>query len=533
MNNQINNHIPLKKFNEEELEKKSKYNKLSYILIALSLGLNSLSDLAVQFYCKDVLLLQPVEVSRYLSLVHFPWTMKPIFGLITDTYPILNKRRKYYIIIAAFTVFFSWFSIAIFPASFFNLILFLTLMYSGMCFASVVGQAIVVELSKLNGEKLKKNLTNENIEKNNSDLRKSLIEDGSKKSQNDAKDFISLFLIFKFTGSLISALFKGYLIKILSYSTIFIITGFLSVFILIGGLILIESDFVQKSEDNSNTNKKSNDYLDFSKKDNKDKIYLNENFDPSFRNKMKNLINFVSQKYIYIPTILLIIFMSTPSYEDPMFFFYTQELKLSSIDLGYVSIFSIVFTLLAIVLYKMKLKEYSFKTLIIGSSVTSFVFSFFTYILTKRYNLIIGIPDMLIILFSSSINSLLGELTLIPMLSLACLLCPKNLEGTAYSLFMSALNFGSILSKVFGSYLMQFMGITSKEYSNLPNLILISKILSLVRIGIFFMFDNKYFSPENNSNPDDFKCQKSSTIKGKNEMELNYLEKTKNKKNDF
>ena len=40
-------------------------------------------------------------------------------------------------------------------------------------------------------------------------------------------------------------------------------------------------------------------------------------------------------------------------------------------------------------------------------------------------------------LFLSSNN-----VTTMPMLTLACILCPKNLEGSVYAMFMSALNLG-------------------------------------------------------------------------------------------
>ena len=74
---------------------------------------------------------------------------------------------------------------------------------------------------------------------------------------------------------------------------------------------------------------------------------------------------------------------------------------------------------------------------------------------------------------------MIGELILMPMLSLACLLCPKNLEGTVYAMFMSALNFGGIMSGLLGSFLTSWLKITSKNYDNLANLILIANFLTI------------------------------------------------------
>lgn len=41
---------------------------------------------------------------------------------------------------------------------------------------------------------------------------------------------------------------------------------------------------------------------------------------------------------------------------------------------------------------------------------------------------------------------IVGELNLMPLLVLACRLCPKNIEGTMYALLMSTINLGSIAS---------------------------------------------------------------------------------------
>lgn len=601
------NNIEFSNYDEDFVEEKTfkdinKFNKISYILISLNFGLSSLSDLSIQYYCKDILKLQPADYSRYITISQIPWIMKPLFGLLTDSFPICGKRRKYYIVLSGVAGFLSWLCIAYLSSSFFNLILFLTLMNASLSFSSVLGEAIVVELSKINSENISKNnKSSKNLDlENNIDEKSKKIEEAltdkkisndiiktreenNQKSQHDAKDYISLFFFFKYTGSLISALLKGYFIKIFSYSTIFMITGCISFLTVISGMILIEkkvdditnakreeiemgdkvdpnrlkiiekplvnelkyNKLIEENNASDNTNPTNKDSTNpenyfsdnnFNANVNKEDIIKedeknhesnnisdiksestnissesNKNFrveklkyeeslktfeNSSLLNQIKLIIDFLRQKYIFVPTILLIIFMSTPSYSDPIFYFFTEELKLDSVQLGLVSIFSIIFTLAAIVVYKYKLKKYSFRAMIIGCSLISFVFSFMTYMLTKRLNLLFGIPDMLIILFSTSINSLLGELTLMPMLSLACLLSPKNLEGTAYSIFMSALNFGAGLSIVSGSYFTQYMGITSKDFSNLPNLILISNVLSILPIPLFLMFSNQYFSPE-------------------------------------
>jgi MFS family permease len=138
--------------------------------------------------------------------------------------------------------------------------------------------------------------------------------------------------------------------------------------------------------------------------------------------------------------------------------------------------------------------------MITSGTVVSFLFSFLGYLLVQRVNVRFGISDFVLVLFSSSFLSMLGELVIMPMLSLACILCPKNLEGTVYSLFMSALNFGSILSGLNGSILTTWFGITSKDYHNLDKLILVSNIMTLLPLPMLIFIDNSYFHPDKKEN---------------------------------
>ena len=63
-----------------------------------------------------------------------------------------------------------------------------------------------------------------------------------------------------------------------------------------------------------------------------------------------------------------------------------------------------------------------------------------------RKNVQLGIPDKLFCLSDSIILQIVGELNTMPLLVMACRLCPKNIEGTMFSVMMSTINFGSLVS---------------------------------------------------------------------------------------
>lgn len=68
-----------------------------YINQGMSLGLSKIST---QYYMKDEQKLQPSEAQIYSGIIQIPWIVKPLWGLLTDTLPIVGYRRRPYFILA-------------------------------------------------------------------------------------------------------------------------------------------------------------------------------------------------------------------------------------------------------------------------------------------------------------------------------------------------------------------------------------------------------------------------------------------------
>lgn len=52
------------------------------------------------YYWKDVQKLQPSVVQLYIGLYYIPWLMKPVWGLLTDVFPVRGYRRRPYFVLA-------------------------------------------------------------------------------------------------------------------------------------------------------------------------------------------------------------------------------------------------------------------------------------------------------------------------------------------------------------------------------------------------------------------------------------------------
>jgi hypothetical protein len=67
--------------------------------------------LSAQDYYKQYLYLDPGVMASYMSMLSVTWSIKILYGLISDNFPIMGSRRKSYIIMAGIIQFASMMSI--------------------------------------------------------------------------------------------------------------------------------------------------------------------------------------------------------------------------------------------------------------------------------------------------------------------------------------------------------------------------------------------------------------------------------------
>mmetsp|Transcript_13088 Transcript_13088/g.22089 ORF Transcript_13088/g.22089 Transcript_13088/m.22089 type:complete len:170 (+) Transcript_13088:55-564(+) len=66
-------------------------------------GSKAILNLAVKDYFKTYLNLEPSYMAQIQSFIAFPWSIKLLYGLVSDNVPILgSKRRSYVIVMGAF-----------------------------------------------------------------------------------------------------------------------------------------------------------------------------------------------------------------------------------------------------------------------------------------------------------------------------------------------------------------------------------------------------------------------------------------------
>ena len=395
--------------------------------------------MALSYLYKDDFLLSPSDVAKINSICLIPWIIKPVYGLISDSIPIFGYRRKPYLFIFGVLGSVCWILMSFSANTITKAVTFILIGQVCTAFCNVIGEALVDETSQR-----QKDVDPEAGAKN-----------------------VSMFFLIKSVGSLMTAFSSGALLEIMDKRNVFLITASFPLILVISSILLKES-----TESNDNDIEITN-YQTIES----EVKYSNKNNHPEFKKQFNLFISFIKLDQIYKPVIFIFIYIATPSYGDPMFYFYTNELKFTPSIMGRLKLIYGIASVLGIMIYNKYLKNISFKKIMFWSTIISMIFNMLSIVVVTRINLLIGITDFWFCITADALTIALAEINSMPLLVLACNLCPKNIEGTLYAFLMSVNNFGYLASNQFGALLTNILGITNTNFKNLSWLIVISNII--------------------------------------------------------
>ncbi|MBI2468869.1 MAG: hypothetical protein HYV62_13835, partial [Candidatus Rokubacteria bacterium] len=104
------------------------------------------------FLLKDDLRLGAAKTATFLALVGIAWTVKPLYGLLSDLVPFLGSRRRSYLLTTTAMATAGWLVLALLPTYPYGLTLaILALTGLGLAFTDVLCDAVMVEEGKPRG----------------------------------------------------------------------------------------------------------------------------------------------------------------------------------------------------------------------------------------------------------------------------------------------------------------------------------------------------------------------------------------------
>ncbi|MQL93725.1 hypothetical protein Taro_026367 [Colocasia esculenta] len=384
-------------------------------------GVLGLARLAVSFYLKDDLHLDPAETAVITGASALPWLIKPLYGFISDSIPLFGYRRRSYLFLSGLLGALSWTLMATFVDSKYSVAFCILLGSLSVAFSDVVVDSMVVERAR--GE-----------------------------SQSTSGSLQSLCWGSSAFGGIVSAYFSGSLVD--AYAFLPLMTSAVAV--------LVKEQCTSSSRG----------------------LNLPIGFLEGSRQNIAQLWDAVKQPSIFLPTLFIFLWQATPQSDSAMFFFTTNKLGFTPEFLGRVKLVTSVASLAGVALYNGFLKSVSLRKIFLVTTIMGSALGMTQVLLVTGLNRQFGISDEWFSIGDSLILTVLGQASFMPVLVLAARLCPQGMEATLFATLMSISNGGSVTGGLVGAGLTALLGVTKDHFDNLALLIVVCNLSSLLPLPL-------------------------------------------------
>uniref|UniRef100_B8HXJ1 Folate/biopterin transporter n=1 Tax=Cyanothece sp. (strain PCC 7425 / ATCC 29141) TaxID=395961 RepID=B8HXJ1_CYAP4 len=396
---------------------------LAILIVYFVQGVLGLARLAISFFFKDELGLSPAQVAALMGIAAVPWVVKPLFGFLSDSLPLLGYRRRSYLVLAGLLGTAAWIALAAFVHTAMAATIAITIGSLAIAISDVIVDSLVVERAR-------------------------------KESQSDAGSLQSLCWGATAVGGLLTAYLSGFLLEHFSTHTIFAITATFPLLVsAVAGLIGEEK--VSQGADLT-----------------------------ALRHQVGQMRQALAEKAVWLPVAFLFLWQATPSSDAAFFFFTTNELGFEPEFLGRVRLVTSVAALVGVWIFQRFLRSIPVRQIFLWSTLLSALLGMTTLILVTHANRSLGIDDRWFSLGDSLILTVMGQIAYMPVLVLAARLCPPGIEATVFALLMSITNLAGLLSHETGALLMHSLGIRENQFDLLWLLVLITNLSTLLPLPL-------------------------------------------------
>ena len=413
-------------------------------------GAMALSQLAVSFFLKDDLGLSPTEVASMVGITMIPWTIKPLYGLISDGFPVFGYRRRPYLLLSSILGIFAWASMGLWVSTPFWAIAMIAVGSLSMAFSDAITDALIVQRARLEPE-------------------------------GDAGSLQSFSWIASSIGAIASAYLSGYFLEHFGARFVFTLTAVLPLLVGIAAFAIADPPmstiFIVAPDPSANNSKP---------------IALSRNLQKwmSLKSNLGQLREAFTNKAIWMPTVFLFLWQATPSADTAFFYFTTNQLSFNPEFLGTIRFFASWAGLLGVWLFQRFFKSVSTRKMFFWTTIISSLLGLTSLLLITHANRSLGIGDRWFSLGDSLILTVAGRIAFMPVLVLAARLCPEGIEATLFALLMSVINISALCSFQLGAGLTHLLGITESNFDNLWLLVLIANLSSLLPLPLLRLLPN-------------------------------------------
>lgn len=418
----------------------------------LNQGLWHMVLLAAQDYFKQYLKLDPGVMTGYMSLVSITWSIKILYGLISDNFPVAGTKRKSYVIIMGFAQFVSLLSVYAFEISN-GLAVAMLLSITSMCiaFINVVVDAIVCVQARRDPE-------------------------------HGSQDLMSLAWIANGIGGVAGCLLGGYMTQYCHPKYSFLIFSIMGLVLALCGLGLSSESELDEHE------------LEERRAGRQGREEQNEGGGlTQLMSKLSTNICHVYQALLMKEIYMVLFFflangLLSPSFGQFSYFFMLNVAHISKFQFAMFGVISRACHILGTVFYKSYLKDTETRTIIFYSTAISVVSSFVHLAFAMRWNVQIGVSDIVFIIFTDVVFGCLSlALCVLPSLALFAKITPPGVEATIFAFLTGIWNFSDgVVSPMVGALVNKKLAhVTAADLNNYYKLMIVSFVSSF--FGFFIL----------------------------------------------
>ena len=338
--------------------------------------------------------LEPGRVQSIQAFTNIPWSIKIVYGLISDNVPIMGSRRKAYLVIMAIFQFVSMVLLGIksHEASGSENVAMWLIWFSNLSIA--FSDVIVDSLMVIQARRF---------------------------PENGGEELMAFAWTYMAFGGLIGSFVAAYFTENYEPSYCFYFSSLM-------GLVIA---FVAMRLDVS---------LETDGLEDQDELQM------GFWADLKRNCGQIKEAFKIRPFYCLILYLIltglfVPSFSSFGYYFMLDVIKLSKFTYSMLTVLGFFCILVGTQLYNRYLKDKEYSSLVIWDALISIVMAPLTYILILRINVEWGIPDIWLVIFTDSVAEIVSQCCVfLPMSVIMAKICPKRIEATSFALLAGVSN---------------------------------------------------------------------------------------------
>ncbi|XP_068653620.1 probable folate-biopterin transporter 6 [Aristolochia californica] len=394
----------------------------------------SFFKVVTDYYWKDVKKVQPSSVQMFIGLYYIPWIMKPLWGLLTDVFPINGYKRRPYFLLAGILGTTSAFIVSTNSK--------LTVVSANICLIGFTTGVAIADVT------IDACIAKNSIEK-----------------PSLATDMQSLCSLCTSVGALLGYSMSGIVVHLFGAQGALGLLTIPPALLILLGFVSYEQKTVHSSDKRKAFEKVGSAMIGICKT-----IKCSQVWKPSL--------------YMYLSLSLSF------STHEGQFYWYTDPKAgpaFSEAFLGFIYAIGALASIAGILIYHKVLKDYPFRNLLFFAQLFYAVSGMLDLIFIFRWNLKLGIPDYVFVVMEESCSRIISKIRWMPMVILSSKLCPLGIEGTFFALLMCIDSLGSLTAKSSGGMVLHLFNVTRTDFTNLWLVVFIRNLLRIGTLGLVFL----------------------------------------------